>query len=157
MTEELIKHRVGAAPGERRGGRGKRSASRAKDLAESMGVDPLRWLLGLLKTGTYQAVVIDETTGKKTKKTTTASADLLVDAAKCTLQYLYPKLSGISHTGPDGEGPIEVASISIQAIINDPVLCADVQRISLALADLQAGPQQLPPAPIPGLSDPEAQ
>jgi hypothetical protein len=117
------------------GGRGKRSASKARDLAESMGVDPLRWLLALLKTGTYQAVVIDEATGKKTKKTTVASGDMLLDAAKCSLQYLYPKLSGISHTGADGEGPIQTETINLSVIMADPALCEAAQKLALAMAD----------------------
>src|ERR1700733_1402769 len=107
MPDNILPRVSGFQPGHTRlGGRKKSSASKARDLADSLGVDPLRWLLNLLKTGTYQATVIDEK-GKKTKVCTVASLDLLVDAAKCSLQYVYPKLSGISHTGADGEGPIE--------------------------------------------------
>ncbi len=153
MSDEIVPTNRGRflAGHPRLGGKKRGTASKARDLAESMGVDPLKWLLNLLKTGTYQAVVIDETSGKKTKKTTIASGDMLTDAAKCTLQYLYPKLSGISHTGPDGEGPVETVSLNLTAILANPELCRAAETMALLMAEQSsAQPQQIQP-PIAGL------
>jgi hypothetical protein len=151
MSDEIVSSHGGrfVEGHQKLGGRGKRSASRARDLADSLGVDPLKWCLNLLKTGTYQATVIDET-GKKSKVCTVASGSMLLDAAKCSLQYLYPKLSGISHTGADGEGPIQTETINLSVIMADPALCEAAQKLALAMAD---GKQDQPPqtTPIYGL------
>lgn len=50
---------------DRWGGRKKRSASKARDIAESLGVDPIRWMLNLIKNGTYQQAVVDADGKKK--------------------------------------------------------------------------------------------
>lgn len=135
---------------DRWGGRKKRSASKARDIAESLGVDPIRWMLNLIKNGTYQQAVVDAD-GKKKRVTVAAPLDLLLDAARTTAQYLYPKLSSLAvGGGPDGDGPIEVVSLNITAIMNDPELAKQAQDMALALVEADAIQPRLP-APYAGL------
>lgn len=151
MPEELVK-RHGSAPGERRGGRGKRSASRAIEIADQLGVDPLKWMLNLLKNGTYQAVVIDEA-GKKKRITKVAPLELLLDCARTCTSYIHPKLSSTTVSGHVEK--TDTFNLNVMEILaGDPARVAELQSLALYLADSQAGePAQLGPGSYPGLRE----
>ena len=86
--QELTKPgKRGPAIGHPRWGGRKKTVSKAREIAESLGVDPIRWMLGLLKNGTYQATVIDPD-GKKRKVTTVASLESREDLTPEQLENL---------------------------------------------------------------------
>jgi hypothetical protein len=144
--------RGGFQPGHARVGGRKRTVSKARELAEKYG-DSLTWMLKVLQSGTYEKVTIDA--NGKTKKTKVAAPlSDLIDLAKACTAYIHPKLSATQLSGP-AEGPI--VSFDITPLLQDAATCKLLQDAALALAEAEALPRQLPPAPIPGLSDPDQQ
>lgn len=87
----------GSAPGERRGGRKKgapNKASAAKAAAiEASGLTPLDYMLAVMRAD------IDP--------------QMRFEAAKAAAPYVHPKLASVAHTGPDGEGPVQVEDVSL--------------------------------------------
>ena len=126
----------------------------ARELAEKMGVDPLEFLLRLLKKDTYVQTIIKDD-GKKERVEIAVSIELKIDAAKHLSQYMYPRLLAQSITGDDG-APIEISRPDFSVITSDPKLLEAAQVLAIGLAT--AG-RELPgpSAPDPGPRDQEPQ
>lgn len=155
MADETTLVRRGFAPGHARlGGKGKGSASRVRELIESLGpgADPIRFLALLVRDKCYQSTVITPD-GKRRKVPEAAPLSMLVESAKILAQYYVPKLTAIAHTNAEHDGPVEVETKSLHAIMADPALCEAAQKLALAMCEIDA-PKQLP-APIIGLRAPE--
>jgi hypothetical protein len=160
-TEIMPKAEPGFQIGHPRlGGRKKRTAQAARDLADSLGCDPLAFMMGLIQKDTYIQTVI-EPDGKKKKVEVAVTMDLRLDAAKTVVNYLYPRLNAQSISGPDN-GPIEVEAVTLglDRIMADPALCAMAQDLSLAMSEASRArpgvaeaqpdePKALPPARDP--------
>jgi hypothetical protein len=129
------------------GGKRKGTASRVRDLVEQLGPssDPIRFMLLLIRDRTYQQVTIDAA-GKKKKVTVAAPLDLILDACKTTAQYLVPRLSAVAHTGEDGGGPIRTETVNLVAIMESPELLRQAQSLSLAITEVEGGPQPAIPS-----------
>jgi hypothetical protein len=134
----------------RYGGRKKRTAQAARDLADSLGCDPLAFMMGLIQKDTYMQTVI-EPDGKKKKIEVAVTMDLRLDAARTVVNYLYPRLNAQAISGPDN-GPIELEAVTVNldAIRADPEMCAAAQALSLGLSaaganGIPAQPQIAPP------------
>src|SRR3954447_25766249 len=74
----------------RYGGRKKRTAQMARDLAESMGVDPLEFMLSVIKHDVMDQTVIQD--GKQKKVKVSVPLEIRMDAAKTVAGYMYPRL-----------------------------------------------------------------
>ena len=87
------------------GGKKKRTAQMARDLAEHLGCDPLEFLLRIIHSDTYSQTVIGAD-GKKQKKEVVIDLPTRIDAAKAVAGFFYPKLNSTAVTGSEG-GPVE--------------------------------------------------
>lgn len=147
-TTEVVKGTPGFQVGHpRQGGRKKRTAQMARDLADSMGCDPLAFLMGLIQKDTYMQTVIDPD-GKKKKVEIAVTMDLRLDAARTVINYLYPRLNAQTISGP-GDGPIAVAELDMARLCQDPAMVEKMQElaIAMAIADTPPAPARiLPPA-----------
>jgi hypothetical protein len=134
MSDKLVPNKGRFAPGHAKlGGKRKATVARARELAGKY-TDPLVWMLRLLRDGVYDAVVIDPVTGKKSKVSTVASLELLLDAAKSCVGFVHPRLSASQLTGAD-EGPIQSVSLDMTELLKDPEWCRQAQSVALALAE----------------------
>jgi hypothetical protein len=118
----------------------------ARDLADSLGCDPLAFMMGLIQKDTYMQTVIDPD-GKKKKVEVAVTMDLRLDAAKTVVNYLYPRLNAQSISGPsDGPIELEAVTVSLEAIMQDPEAVAAAQTLSLLMS---AAGSNGTPAPEP--------
>jgi hypothetical protein len=121
---------VGFQPGHvRYGGKKKRTAQAARELADSLGCDPLRFMMSLIDNDTYMQTEIGPD-GKKRKVEVAVTMDLRLDAAKTVVNYLYPRLNA-QHVTSDPSVRLE-ATIDINRMMQDPDLVDAAQRLSLA-------------------------
>jgi hypothetical protein len=119
------------------GGRKKRSPAMVRELADKMGVDPIQFLLKVIASDTVEEVRIVE--GKKTRVTVPVTIEMKMDACRIVSGYLYPKLSTTQVTGKD-EGPVELATLDISAIIADPALVEMAQKLAITMAEADRNP-----------------
>ena len=130
---EVVKGTPGFQVGHpRQGGRKKRTAQMARDLADSLGCDPLAFMMGLIQKDTYMQTVIDPD-GKKKKVEIAVTMDLRLDAARTVVNYLYPRLNAQTISGPS-EGPIAVAELDMNKLLQDPASIELVQALALRMA-----------------------
>lgn len=147
---EVVKGTPGFQVGHpRQGGRKKRTAQMARDLADSLGCDPLAFLMGLIQNDTYMQTEIGPD-GKKKKVEIAVTMDLRLDAAKTVVNYLYPRLNAQQITGPN-EGPIELAraNTELERAMMTPEGVEAVQKLALLMAQADTPPAPariLPPA-----------
>jgi hypothetical protein len=140
---EVVKGTPGFQVGHpRQGGRKKRTAQMARDLADSMGCDPLAFLMGLIQRDTYMQTEIGPD-GKKKRVEVAVTMDLRLDAAKTVVNYLYPRLNAQTISGP-GDGPIAVAELDMARLCQDPAMVEKMQELAIAMAIADT-----PPAPAP--------
>jgi hypothetical protein len=127
--------------GRKKGTQNKRTRF-AHDVAENMGVDPVRFLLEIVHSDALQIVVTDPITGKvmlnpdgtPRRMWIAVTTQERLDASKTLIGYMYPKLQAMQITGQDG-GPVEVASLDMTQILMDPELAKAAQQMALMLAD----------------------
>lgn len=113
----------------RYGGRKKRTAQQARELAEELGVDPLRFLMEIVRSDTVEQTVIDEK-GKKKKVTTAIPLEMRIDAAKWVSRFCYPVLSATQVTGAN-EGPVEIVGLDLTRMMMDPA----AQKLAMQIAE----------------------
>src|SRR5580700_9780166 len=118
MSNKVVPNKGQFTPGHAKLGGRKKTVTRARDLVTKYG-DPLVWMLRLLKEGVYDAVVIDQVTGKKSKVSTVASLELMLDCAKSCVGFVHPRLSASQLSGPD-DGPIQSVSLDMTELLKDP-------------------------------------
>jgi hypothetical protein len=121
---------------ERFGGRKKRTAMQARELACQLGVDPLEYMLNLLTKDVVEEVEIDAK-GKERKVKVPIGHELKIDICKTLANFFYPRLSATQVTGKD-DGPLQVAALDLTTIMADPRLSAAAQEIAMLVAEQQA-------------------
>jgi len=122
----------GFTPGHPRyGGRRRKPATAAREIAARLGVDPIEYLTRMLAEGTYEDVEIGPR-GGETRVKRSVPVEMKVDIAKTLAQYIHPKLSAVAVTGA-ADGPIETNSLSAQ-ILMTPDLAEAMQKIAFAQA-----------------------
>jgi hypothetical protein len=133
------------------GGKKKRTAAQARAIAEQLGVDPLEYMLKLLASDTMDEIEIDATTGKRKKVKVPVPQALKVDISKAIIGFFYPRLNAQSITGPSG-GAVEVATLDITKLLEDPDTARMAQNLALAMAEQERlglpEPAALLPAPV---------
>ena len=134
------------------GGRKKRTAAQARALADEMGVDPLEFMLGLLKSDVIDQTVIEN--GKQKKVKATVPLDVRLDAAKTIIGYMYPRLNATQVTGAD-DGPVELATLDFTPILANPELSLAAQEIAMQLAEAQIAALDAERGPQPKLLEAE--
>jgi hypothetical protein len=142
----------------RYGGKKKRTAAQAREMAATLGIDPLEYMLTLLASDTMDEIEIDATTGKRKKVKVPVPQALKVDISKAIIGFFYPRLNAQSITGPSG-GAVEVATLDITTLLSDPEAAKAAQALALKMAEqerLAAGfpdaPKALLPAPDPNVA-----
>jgi hypothetical protein len=113
------------------GGKRKNSTQLVRDLCAEMDVDPMRFMLALIKDGFTTQVVIEN--GKKKRVEVVASLDMRADLSKYVSKFLYPVLSASQISGPD-EGPIAVAELDMNKLLQDPASVELMQSLALRMA-----------------------
>jgi len=137
---------------QRFGGRKKRTAQQARALADEMGVDPLEFMLSIIKNEVMDQTVIEN--GKQKKVKTVVPLDMRLDAAKTVINYMYPRLNSTAVTGADN-GPIELATLDLTPILANPELARAAQEIALQLAEAEAAQIDADYRPQPKLLEAE--
>ncbi len=84
----------------RHGGKRRNSTQQVRDLCAEMDVDPMRFMLSLIKDGVTTQVVIEN--GKKKKVEVVADLATRTDLAKYVSRFLFPTLTATAVTGADG-------------------------------------------------------
>ena len=134
------------------GGKRKNSTQQIRDLCAELSVEPMRFLLLLVRDGWCSQVIFEG--GKKRKVEVTVPLELRCDLAKYVSRFLHPVLSATQTqiSGPD-EGPIELARASseLERVMATPGGVEIIQRAALLLAGQDALPTPTPtPAPDDG-------
>jgi hypothetical protein len=120
----------------RYGGRKKRTAQMARALAEEMGVDPLEFMLSIIKSDVMDQTVIEN--GKQKRVKVAVPIEVRMDAAKTVANYMYPRLSSAAVTGAD-DGPVEFSSVlDVSAILANPQLAAAAQELALMVVEQES-------------------
>lgn len=129
------------------GGRKKRTAQMARELADELGCDPLRFMMQIINADTIEQTVIEN--GKKKRVTVAIPLETRMDAAKTVANYLYPRLSAQQITGAN-DGPVEMVGLDLTAIMADP----SAQRLAMLIAsqEQEAGLAERG-LPAPGFED----
>ena len=144
----------------RYGGKRKNSTQQIRDLCSELSVEPMRFLLLLVRDGWCSQVIFEG--GKKRKVEVAVPLELRCDLAKYVSRFLHPVLSASTSqiSGPD-EGPIELARVNteLERAMSRPGGVELIQRAALLLAgqpDAAPAPnnEAKPPARIcPGPDD----
>jgi hypothetical protein len=128
---------------QRFGGKRKNSTQQVRDLCTEMGVEPMQFMLELIKNGVTTQVVIEN--GKKRRVEVAVSLEMRVDLAKYVSRFIHPTLTATQVTGND-LGPIAVAGLDLTRLIQDPALVDLMQRTAIAMAQAD---RELAPADEP--------
>jgi hypothetical protein len=129
------------------GGKRRNSSQLVRDLCEEMDVNPMRFMLAIIKDGWCSQVVIED--GKKKRVEVVASLEMRADLAKYVSRFVFPVLSASEISGPD-EGPIELARVNteLERAMSTPGGVEIIQRAALLMA-AQDAPQAPTPRVIP--------
>jgi hypothetical protein len=129
----VLKALPGFQPGHARmGGRGKHSIAEARALAAELGVSPMAYLLNLLAVdATEEIEFAADGTERRVKVPVTRA--LKIEISQSLLNFFHPKLSSTAITGKD-DGPLEVTTIDINMLMQNPDLVDAAQRLSLAMS-----------------------
>jgi hypothetical protein len=133
----------------RYGGKRRNSTQQVRDLCTEMDVDPMRFMLSLIKDGVTTQVVIEN--GKRKRVEVVASLETRTDLAKYVSRFMYPTLTATQVTGRD-EGPVEVVGFDITKLLQDPAMVEMAQTLGLALAERE---RSLAPACVHGADQPK--
>jgi hypothetical protein len=137
---------------QRFGGRKKRTAQQARALADEMGVDPLEFMLSIIKSEVMDQTVIEN--GKQKKVKAVVPLDVRLDAAKTVINYMYPRLNSTAVTGAD-DGPIALATLDLTPILANPELARAAQEIAMQLMEAEAAQIEAEPGHQPKLLEAE--
>lgn len=138
--ENPTPHRFG--PGhDKYGGRRKRTAQQARDLAQQLGVDPLEYMLNLLTKDVVEEVEIDAD-GKERRIKVPIGHELKIDICKTLANFFYPRLSATQVTGRD-DGPVAVATLDVTAILANPELAKAAQDLALAICEQETAQDRI--------------
>lgn len=118
-------------------GRPKRTAQMARDLADSLGCDPLEFMMRIINSDTIEQTVIVD--GKKQREEVTIPLDTRLHAAKTVVNYLYPRLTAQQITDED-DGPVEIAGLDLTKLLQDPALVEMAQTLAIAMSEAERTP-----------------
>ena len=132
------------------GGKRRNSTQQIRDLCAELDVEPMRFLLLLVRDGWCSQVIFEG--GKKRKVEVAVPLELRCDLAKYVSRFLHPVLSASQTqiSGPD-EGPIELARVNteLERAMSTSGGVEIIQRAALLLAGqpdtLPAPARILPP------------
>jgi hypothetical protein len=115
------------APGHKRlGGRRKGTRSwAARTMAEEAGFHPVTIAMDVILHGRLPAI--------KGRPQKPVSDEERLKALTNIFQYLLPKLSAQTFTGPDG-GALQLATLDVTKLMMDPELAAAAQKLALGIA-----------------------
>jgi hypothetical protein len=130
------------------------SIIKARDIAARLKVCPMEFLCGLLKSDVYVETYIDPLTGKKSKVERVIDLQTRIDVAKSVASYLFPRLQSQALVGPDGNGPVEVAAVSITQLMQNPAAVEAAQKLAIAMCEPTPARPQLPALDPAQPSDP---
>jgi hypothetical protein len=117
-------------PGHPRLGGRKKQTAMVRAMAEEMGVDPMAFMLSIIKTGTYvQTTVVN---GKRTRTEVTAPLETVIDLAKYVSRFCYPTLTASEITGAN-DGPVQVANFDMAALLANSAAVELAQQLALSL------------------------
>ena len=119
-----------------------------------MGVDPLEFMLSIIKSEVMDQTVIEN--GKQKKVKTVVPLDVRLDAAKTVINYMYPRLNSTAVTGAD-DGPIALATLDLTPILANPELARAAQEIAMQLMEAEAAQIDTQRGPQPKLLEAEAE
>ena len=108
---------------------------RVRALCEELDIDPIAFMLQIIKSGAASETVIEN--GKRKRIEVTADLAMRVDLAKWISRFTDPMLTATQLTGPN-EGPI--ATVDVTALLRDPGTAAAAQALALAMAERPALP-----------------
>ena len=150
----VLKSLPGFQPGHLRlGGRQKRTAAEARSLADTLGVDPLAYLLNLLAVDATEELEF-AADGTERRVKSPVSRELKIDISKSICGMFYPRLNAQQISGPD-EGPIELARANTE--LERAMMTAEgveaVQKLALLMAGQGALPAPAINAPVCGPDD----
>jgi hypothetical protein len=128
------------------GGRKKRTAQMARDLADELGCDPLAFMMRIINSDVIEQTVIEN--GKEKRVKVAVDLATRLSAARDVACYLYPKLSATAVTGKDN-GPVAIASLDVAAILANPALADAAQQLALMVVEQEISEERL------GLPEPD--
>lgn len=130
----------------RYGGRKKRTAQMARDLADELGCDPLAFMMRIINADVIEQTVIEN--GKEKRVKVAIDLATRLDAAKNVAGYLYPRLSAQQVTGKD-EGPLAVAALDVTSILSNPALADTAQQLAMMVIEQEISEERAGlPAPV---------
>jgi hypothetical protein len=138
----------------RYGGRKKRTAQMARDLADELGCDPLAFMMKIITCEVFEQTIIDEN-GKEKRVKVAVDLATRLSACRDVAGYLYPKLSAQQVTGKD-DGPLAVATLDVTQILANPALADAAQQLALMVVEQEISEERAGlPAPDYRFATPE--
>jgi hypothetical protein len=110
----------------------------ARDIAAAMKFDPIKVAIRVIEEG-----VLRNKDGSTVPVPVEERLKLLRDIS----QYIQPKLTAVQVTGKD-DGPVNVQTVDIAAILRDPAAAQAAQSLAMAMALADAERPQIEPAVI---------
>jgi hypothetical protein len=138
---------------EKFGGRKKRTAQMARDLADELGCDPLRFMMQVIQSDVIEQAVIDDK-GKVKRVKIAVDLATRLDAAKNVANYLYPRLNSTAVTGAN-DGPVELATLDLTPFMSDPTLARAAQEAVIQALEADAARIEAERGPQPKLLEAE--
>jgi hypothetical protein len=127
----------GFQPGHGRfGGKKKRTAAMAREMAAELGIDPMRYLLTLVNSETMTETQIGPKGGVKRVQVPVPQS-LKVEICLAVLPFFHPRLVAKEISGPEG-GPITNISVDLTQLITNPALAEQAQQLALQQAQQEA-------------------
>lgn len=114
---------------------------RAQEIADELGVDPIRFMLEVIDKPALQLVKVNPITGetmlddngKPVLMWMACTMDMKMDAAKSVAKYIHPTLAATQIVG-DKDNPITVQSANLSVVMSDPKLLEMAQMLALSMA-----------------------
>jgi len=119
----------------RYGGKKRNSTQQVRDMCAEMDVDPMRFMLEIIKTGVTTQVVIEN--GKKKKVEVVADLATRTDLAKYVSRFMYPTLTATAVTGAD-DGPLALATLDLTTLLADPKATEVLLQAAMLMAEHSA-------------------
>jgi hypothetical protein len=114
-----------------------RRTAEAREIAERMGFHPIEWLL---------RVAVDGVMLNPDGTETVCDTDQRLDAAKTATKYLTPV--PLASKEPEEDKTVEISSIDINRMMEDPALVEAAQTLALAASSAPSVPDPVQEAPL---------
>lgn len=122
-----------------------RKRETAREIADRVGVEPLEYILMVIKSPAMRMVKVNRDTGSVILgpdgnpecEWIPITHELKMDAAKTAVKYLHHQLAATQITGADG-GPVQIASFNLTELMKDPAMVEAAQTLALGMAETPA-------------------